>query len=181
VTTDFHAEARLDAAERGPVHVRAVASEAERRAAARRLGLDRVEALTLDARLERTASGDVYLAAGEATLVAERTCVVTLDPFMETTTASFEELFTTSPEKASDPDGPPSLDAPEIELVDEERIDLGEIALQYLAMELDPYPRSPEAEAAAPADADLAADAAAGKRRPFAGLDRLLAERGKRS
>ena len=180
MTTEFRAEARLDATERGPVRVQAAASETEREAAARRLGLDRVQALTLDARLERTATGDVYIAAGEATLVAERTCVVTLDPFMETTTASFEELFTTAPEKASDPDAPAAPDAPEIELVEDDRIDLGEIALQYLAMELDPYPRGPDAEAAAE-EAEAAAAAEAGTRRPFAGLDRLLAERDKRS
>ena len=41
MTTEFRAEARLDAAERGPVHVEVAASEAEREAAARRLGLSR--------------------------------------------------------------------------------------------------------------------------------------------
>jgi|GEM_PF-500457 len=177
MTADLKAAIRLEAAERRPAKISAVATEAQRAAIAERFGLDRVTALSFTGTVRRLPPGVIYEASGEATMTAERVCVVTLEPFLEETTASFEELFTTDPAAASDEDALAGPDEAEVALLEEDSIDLAEIALQYLALELDPHPRSPEALTAADESPAEESESESGGRRPFAGLDRLLAAR----
>ncbi len=179
MTTEFEAPAPLDAVSRRAIEIARVATEAECAAIAARLGLARVEAVSLTARLRRMSPGDIFAASGRAELLAERICGVTLEPFVERTVAEFEERFTTTPDKATPEDELLGPDEREIELVETDRIDLGELALQYLALALDPYPRGPDADAAEAADSGP--DVAAGKRRPFADLGRMLGARQEKS
>ena len=51
------------------------------------------------------------------------------------------------------------------------RIDLGVLAAEFLALGLDPYPRKPGADFAAPAEADISTDS------PFAALRQLARPR----
>ena len=104
---------------------------------------------------------------------ADQVCVVALEPFEAAIETMFEEHLTTVPAKATGEDiEAESLD---IELLEGETVDLGELALQHIAMAIDPYPRGPDADAATAdspeSDADSGDD---GTRRPFAGLDKLL-------
>ncbi len=168
MTMEFSRLLRLSNADRRTADIHADASPAERRAAAERLGVEAVETLKVDGKLVRLAPGDLYEASGAASLEATRICIVTLEPFTETTTTDFVERFTTTPEKATPADADLDPDALDIELADGDVIDFGELALQYLAMALDPYPRAPDAPDAPP-DAPTAP-----ARRPFADLDRML-------
>lgn len=180
--TEFRIPIGLDAARDGAVEVDRAASPDACAAVAERFGLRHVARVTVAARLRRLAPGDIFAVTGRAEMVAERACSVTLDPFLETTRTGFEELYTTTPAQATvEDDAVGQPDELEIELIADEEIDLGEIALQYLAMALDPYPRKPGVVASEDAASEDAAPdgggGAGGATRPFAGLDRLLRDR----
>jgi uncharacterized metal-binding protein YceD (DUF177 family) len=101
----------------------------------------------------------------------EQACVVTLEPVESTIHASFERRFL--PADMIDPEGgteevfvdPEGEDPPE-PLTHE--LDLGEVVVEELALNLDPYPRKPGI-----AFEDKAATPAEPKANPFAKLARL--------
>ena len=156
-----------------PVQIRHEASGQELSEIKTRLGISKILSLALDAQLQRTIIGDIYQVSGNIKLIAERSCIVTLENFIETTEGVFDEYFTTSPEQATDQSEQLLIDPDEDEvtLLEQDSIDIGELALQHLVLALNPYPRAP--------DAPLAAgdETAAKTQRPFAGLDALLAQK----
>lgn len=170
--TEFLADIRLASVKGRPAQLKRTVEPGELDAIAARLGVARVTRFELWAELAVLPEGDVYVARGDVTLVAERTCVTTLEPFMEETVTKFEEFFTTAPTKATDAAETIDPDESEIELLEDDRVEFGEIALQHAAMALDPYPRAPDAPPGEEGD-----DPPPGPRpqRPFAGLDQLLA------
>ncbi|MEK9827317.1 MAG: DUF177 domain-containing protein [Rhodospirillales bacterium] len=156
-----------------PVQIRHEASGQELSEIKTRLGISKILSLALDAQLQRTIIGDIYQVSGNIKLIAERSCIVTLENFIETTEGVFDEYFTTSPEQATDQSEQLLIDPDEDEvtLLEQDSIDIGELALQHLVLALNPYPRAP--------DAPLAAgdETTAKTQRPFAGLDALLAQK----
>ncbi len=156
-----------------PVQIRHEASGQELSEIKTRLGISKIFSLALDAQLQRTIIGDIYQVSGNIKLIAERSCIVTLENFIETTEGVFDEYFTTSPEQATDQSEHLLIDPDEDEvtLLEQDSIDIGELALQHLVLALNPYPRAP--------DAPLAAgdETTAKTQRPFAGLDALLAQK----
>ena len=137
------------------------------------MGISKILSLALDAQLQRTIIGDIYQVSGNIKLIAERSCIVTLENFIETTEGVFDEYFTTSPEQATDQSEQLLIDPDEYEvtLLEQDSIDIGELALQHLVLALNPYPRAPDAPSAA-GDETIAKT-----QRPFAGLDALLAQK----
>lgn len=130
----------------GARQVHIAAEEAERAALARRFGLTSLARLEADATLQR--EGDVVWASGEAVSDYEQACVATGEPLTAHRTLPFRLRFL--PEQQ---DGVPD----EIELSDEDcdtlahdgaAIDLGEAVAQTLGLAIDPFPRSPDADAA---------------------------------
>lgn len=117
----------------------------ERKALARRfrlLALDRLEA-----RFHVIPEAKSWLMTGTLSADLAQPCVATGDPVPEKVDAPFSVRF------VRDLDSP---EAEEIELSDEdcdlieldgERIDMGETVAQSLALNLDPYPRAPDADA----------------------------------
>ncbi len=156
-----------------PAQIRHEASGQELSEIKTRLGISKIFSLALDAQLQRTIIGDIYQVSGNIKLIAERSCIVTLENFIETTEGVFDEYFTTSPEQATDQSEQLLIDPAEDEvtLLEQDSIDIGELALQHLVLALNPYPRAP--------DAPLAAgdETTAKIQRPFAGLDALLAQK----
>ena len=156
-----------------PVQIRHEASGQELSEIKTRLGISKILSLALDAQLQRTIIGDIYQVSGNIKLIAERSCIVTLENFIETTEGVFDEYFTTSPEQATDQSENLLIDPDEYEvtLLDQDSIDVGELALQHLVLALNPYPRAP--------DASLAAgdEIITKTQRPFAGLGDLLAQK----
>ena len=76
----------------------------------------------------------------------EQTCVVTLDPVANKVSEDFEVYFL--PEGASRPSAVTSggeADDRDIEELVGERVDIGALATEYVALGLDPYPRKPDA------------------------------------
>ncbi len=121
---------------------------AEARAAlARRFelqGIDRFEAdLTVR---RRRGSGWIEL-AGILSATVTQTCVVTTDPVPATVTVEVLELFDDSGEvRPEEVDLDFTSDTPEP--IDGETLEVGEITAQAFGLALDPYPRTPGAEAA---------------------------------
>jgi len=156
-----------------PVQIRHEASGQELLEIKTRLGVRKIVSFALSAQLQRTVIGDIYQVSGNIKLIAERSCIVTLENFIETTEGVFDEYFTTSPEQATDQSEHLLIDPDEYEvtLLEQDSIDIGELALQHLVLALNPYPRAPDAPIAA------GDEAIAKTQRPFAGLDALLAQK----
>ena len=118
-----------------------VATAAECAAIAARLLLPAVAALACRFRLSNAGAG-VVLAEGRLTARVTQECVVTLDPFEVDLAEDFRVRFV--PEDQFDADD----DSIDLESDDEipyagSHIDLGDAAVEQLALALDPYPRKP--------------------------------------
>ena len=153
-----------------PIHL--AADEAERAAIAERLGLADLTTLTLNGSLKRGGKGSARF---EGTLQARatQTCIVTLDPVPAAVAEDLairlvsEDQLRDAVELEVDPD------EPDIEPLSDGMIDLGELAVQYLAVSLDPYPRSADAPALAPDQGQEEEEGEAAAESPFAVLRKL--------
>lgn len=132
------------------------ATEAERTALARRLGIPAVERLLCRFRLRRSAPG-ILDADGMLEARVVRTSVVTLDDFAQDVAEAFQLRFVPAGQESGDED----LEAPDEIAYEGTALDLGEAAAEQLALALDPYPREPGAvvpeESGEPAPAPFAA------------------------
>ncbi|WP_294335123.1 DUF177 domain-containing protein [uncultured Sphingomonas sp.] len=140
---EFSRPHRLDQIGAGESEVQITADEAERAALSRRFGLKSIDTLNAVYHLRRDAQGVV--ARGHLSARLTQLCVVTDDPLPAKVEQDFAIRFV--PETTS-----PGED--EVELSEDEcdtvfytggTIDLGEAAAETMALELDPYPRSPRA------------------------------------
>lgn len=141
--------------------IEASASECARVAA--RLGVPAVESLQAEGTVRPQGRVGVVRLAGTLSACVRQICVVTLEPFDSTVTAALERLYDESIgdewADAEDDQGQlvvhVSQDAFSEPLLDS-RIDVGEAAVEQLALELDPHPRKPGATFAAAIDGNAA-------------------------
>lgn len=146
------------------------ASEDERRALAKRLGLVSLERLYATAYLSRNADGLVRLKASfEAGYL--QSCVVTLQPVHQELDEKFELFF----KEGADLNDSKALEVTiEDELwpepFKEGSVDIGEAVSQQLALALDPYPKAPGALFEAAAERVIEAEQA----NPLAEIGKLL-------
>ena len=153
------------------VSERIEASEAERRALARRLGLLSLDRLTADLRISRPEAGTMVAVAGRFEAEVTQACVVTLAPLHSRVVRDFRSLFSLTPGEAGPIDVDPAADDPP-EALGPDGLDLGEAVVQQLAVALDPYPRSEGATLEALEWAGREQDEAA-RPSPFKGLEGL--------
>jgi len=123
-----------------------MADEAERRAIAKRLGLGSIERLEAHATLER--NGELVRAEGRLVAALEQSCVVTGEPVPAHVDEPFTLLFRPEPEPAADEELELGGGDCDTVFYDGGSIDLGSAIADSLALSLDPYPRSAEADAA---------------------------------
>ncbi|MFC7536292.1 YceD family protein [Sphingomonas sp. GCM10030256] len=144
------------------------ADDAERAAIAARLGLPSLERLEAHVALARE-DGQRVRACGRIKGVLEQSCVATGEPVPAHVDEPFEILF--MPEPKTEPDEEIELSEEDCDVVfhDGASIDLGSALADTLALSLDPYPRSPQAEEAL-RDAGVLSEDQAG---PFAALAKL--------
>lgn len=149
------------------------ADPAERQALAARFGLLGLERLVADLRLKRTGAG-VIRVSGHLDAAATQSCVISLAPVPAQLAVDFEVFFTEDVGASDadltleyDQDDPP-------EPVTGGQIDLGEVVAEQLGLNLDPYPRAPEARLPGGWEAE-AVDSSdqAPKRNPFGALAAL--------
>ncbi len=153
---------------RGGDRIEIVADESERAELAARLSLLSLE--RLDAHVVLTREGERVRACGRLKAVLDQACVATGEPVRCRLDEPFEVIFVPAP-NTGQPDAEIELSGDELDTMfhDGRTIDLGAAVADSLALALDPYPRSPAAEAALKA-AGVIGEEEAG---PFAALAAL--------
>jgi uncharacterized metal-binding protein YceD (DUF177 family) len=118
------------------------ATEAECAALAKRFGILDVHDLDAHITLMRGARPDLFKVEGELSAVVVQECCVTLAPVEERVAESYSELLTTSPQMLGPADDTDMDGDKPVELIQGDAIDIGEVVAQWLALTLNPYPRS---------------------------------------
>ena len=169
--TDRFAHAlRLDQIRDGE-RITLVADDAERMSVAKRLRLGRID--RFDAHAALTRDGAVVRAQGRLVAAVEQSCVITSEPVPARLDEPFDIVFTPAPDD-SKPDEEIELGPEDCDMVfyDGGAIDLGGAIADTLALALDPYPRSRDADAALKEAGVITEEQAS----PFAVLARLKAK-----
>lgn len=141
-----------------------VAEPDELLAIAARLGIPAVAALSVRFRLSPP-HGSIIRAEGELRARVTQECILTAEPFDSELAESFRIRFVPEADIADD-DAPIDLESDDELPYRGGILELGEAAVEQLALALDPYPRMPGA--VLPFDGD----AEEGPANPFAGLAR---------
>lgn len=123
-----------------------VANAEECRLVAARLELVALTSLAFSGRLEHGPRTGVLILRGRLEADATQRCVVTLEPVPAHLDVEIERYFVLGPE-AEVEEILISPDDEEPEPLDGSWLDLGEIAVEELALALDPYPRAADADA----------------------------------
>ncbi len=154
-----------------------VATDAERDAIARRLGLESIDRLAAHCVLDPQGSandGQSIRARGRIKASLTQACVATGEPLPAFVDEPFDLHF--RPEPVRVPDDEIELSGDELDVIfhDGQAIDLGEAIADTLAVSIEPYPRGPNAEAALQ-QAGVISEEQAG---PFAALAALKGKMG---
>ena len=168
MTDDFAHRLRLDTIRDGD-RIDLAASDEERIAIARRLGLIGIERLDAHATLSRT--GKSVRAEGRLAAALTQSCVVTGEPVSTLVDEPFELVFMPEPEGSGGHEPEIELGETDCDTVfhDGSAIDLGAAIADTLALNLDPYPRSAGADAALKEAGIMTEEEAS----PFAALAKL--------
>jgi uncharacterized metal-binding protein YceD (DUF177 family) len=123
------------------------ANEAERMEIARIVGLRDLPKLSAQFELTSLRRDEVRL-VGQVDAVVGQNCVVTLDPVENTVSEPVNLIFapqdTIAETPGNGPDDEPTDDPPEP--IVNGRIDLAKLAVEFLILGIDPYPRRPGAD-----------------------------------
>ena len=149
-----------------------IATDAERDAIARRLGLVTLDRLAAHCALDH--QGASVRARGRIKASLTQACVASGEPLAAFIDEAFELHF--QPEPTRTPDDEIELSGDELDVIfhDGQAIELGEAIADTLAVSLDPYPRGPNAEVAL-SQAGVLSEEQAG---PFAALAALKGKLG---
>lgn len=123
------------------------ATDKERAAIARDLGLEGLDRLEAHAILDK--DGETIRAAGRVQAVLTQACVVTGEPVAAAVDEPFTLIFSPNP-PAAEPDSEIELGSEDCDVIfyDGAAIDLGQAVVDTLALAIDPFPRSAGADAA---------------------------------
>ncbi len=169
---EFSRTVRIDTLGTAPRALSIGANEEERQALAKRFGLASIDKVEAEAELRR--SGEEIRAAGTLRAAVTQSCVATGAPVPETVEERFEILFRPQPVSTG---GEEEIELSEGELdvvfYEGASVDLGEAVAETLSLALDPYPRSPEADAAL-REAGVKSEDEVTPAGPLAGLKDLL-------
>ena len=130
----------LTALEKGPRNLKFEADEGERAALAARFDLLEITKFTGEATVTPGKGDAGYVVAGQFRAKLSQSCGITLEPVWDVLRESFEVRLVSPPEDGAELDQDPE-DEEDIETLEGEDIDIGEIAVQYLGTALNPYPR----------------------------------------
>lgn len=145
MTPEFSRDVDAETISEAPRRFEIEADEAERRRLASRFRLIGIDRLSAEVVLQRRAG--ILHAEGRVEAEVTQSCVVTDEPTPAKVIAPVHVRYV--------PDAQGGDDDEEVELREEDcdtlpivagRVDLGELAAETLALALDPYPRSPDAD-----------------------------------
>lgn len=168
---EFSRPVRIDTIGEQPRETQVAAETVERIALARRFGLLELDRLEAAVTLSRT--GEEVMVAGTLRAEVVQPCVASGAPVPAALIVPFETLFRPQP-AAGRPDEEVELSESEMDVVfyDQAEIDLGEAVAETLSLNLDPFPRAPEADAVLRA-AGVQREGEEEKENPFAALSGL--------
>lgn len=164
---EFSRIVRVDTIGERPRTIAIAADDAERAALAKRFGLIAIARLEGSAAVASVAGG--ISAMGRIAAQVEQSCVATGESVPATIDEPFALKFVADAGEDAGEEMELSEDELDIMEFDGQAIDLGEALAQTLALALDPFPRSPNAEAALKAAGVLSEDEAG----PFGALAAL--------
>jgi uncharacterized metal-binding protein YceD (DUF177 family) len=146
------------------------ADESERAALAQRFDLPELRSCVGDFHITPWRRGRIHV-AGTVTAEVIQRCVITLDPFPVELVFPLERFFIAEGARR---DHVEELEGDEPDIVNGGAIDLGELAAEELALNLDPYPRKPGAELAAELGSVQPENEQRSGDSPFAALRKLV-------
>lgn len=175
---EFSRPVRIDTLGTAPRTVTIDAGSDERSALATRFGLIGIERLEAEAAVSR--HGEAVRAAGTLTAAVTQACIATEEPVPATIEEPFAIEFRPHP-AGGRPDEEIELSESELDVVfyDGAAVDLGEAVAESLSLALNPFPRSPGAEAAL-REAGVMTEEEAKPAGALAGLKELLSGKGSR-
>lgn len=168
-TPEFSRPRRLDTLGGQPIALAIEADEAERAALAERFGLLSIERLSADLTLVR--DGEIVTVTGRVVARVDQACIATGDPVP----ASIDEplLILFLPESMMAESGVEEIElaGPDCDMIGYSggAIDVGEAVAETMALALDPFPRSADAETTL-RDAGVLSEDDAKPASPFAAL-----------
>ena len=126
--------------------MRLEADEAVRAAIATRLDLVALDRFVVTAEVRAVAGG--MAAKGEIEAAVVQGCAATALPVPAKLTEPFDLRFLTGAEPVVDPDEEIEISDGDCDILplEDDRIDIGEAAVQTLSLALDPFPRHPDAD-----------------------------------
>ncbi|MBM3485513.1 MAG: DUF177 domain-containing protein [Alphaproteobacteria bacterium] len=139
---EFSRPVALDSLHPGETRFEIAASAAERLALATRFAILTIEQLDARVRVIRLPRANRFRLLGDLAADVVQSCVVTLEPVPQRVAATFDLTFERVGE-ASDPTEVVIDTDADPEPLYEDRIDIGEVIAEELALALDPYPRAP--------------------------------------
>ena len=145
-TPEFSRPVRIDTIGEGPRQLGIEAEAAERADLARRFGLVAIDRLSAGFTLSRKGA-DIAM-DGTLSAAVTQACVATGEPIEAVIDAPFALIFRPQIDAAG-AEEEIELDADELDVIfyDSSAIDVGEAVAETLLLNLDPYPRTPDAEA----------------------------------
>lgn len=116
-----------------------------RKRIARSLDLQGLEDFVADLDLAPTPSSSGWTLKGRVTAHAVQTCGLTLEPLPAEVDRRFSiQLVESAPQETDEIEV--TLDEDDVDAIEDGKIDLGQYAVEQLALSLDPFPRKPGAE-----------------------------------
>ncbi|WP_282950189.1 MULTISPECIES: DUF177 domain-containing protein [unclassified Sphingopyxis] len=154
--------------------MRLEADEAVRAAIAKRLDLVALDRFVVTAEVRAVAGG--MAAKGEIEAAVVQGCAATALPVPAKLTEPFDLRFLTGAEPVVDPDEEIEISDGDCDILplEDDRVDIGEAAVQTLSLALDPFPRHPDADGIL-AEKGVLREEQAG---PFAALAKLRGKPG---
>ena len=154
--------------------MRLEADEAVRAAIAKRLDLVALDRFVVSAEVRAVAGG--MAAKGEIEAAVVQGCAATALPVPAKLTEPFDLRFLTGAEPVVDPDEEIEISDGDCDILplEDDRVDIGEAAVQTLSLALDPFPRHPDADRLL-AEKGVLSEEQAG---PFAALAKLRGKPG---
>lgn len=143
-TPEFSVEISLDSVGEDPRVIDLAAKPEEKAALAQRFGLLSIESLAANLTLTWLKTGRILSVSGQISAGVTQSCVVTLDPVPATVAENIEIVFARDSADTAD-----IIDPNEVEPLEGETLDIGELVAEELSLALDPYPRSPNIDPAA--------------------------------
>lgn len=181
VTSELPRTINLNELENGPCTIEVEASGDELSKIAERLSVDTLSSLKGTISLEIPEhphpmfDGTVVNAEGRLTAILTQTCVITLDKFETTTESEFKGVLSNddpAAEMAEDDDEGRAALPDVLGEIDGETVRIGDVFIEQLALEIDPFPRKPGSDFSgfSTGSAEMDDD---GRKSPFAVLEKL--------